>query len=481
MGKRKDSRRVVNRNKKNKAGGRKQRINGETLHAAVSWIIDEGIFEHLKMHGNTSWLPADLIVLAVVWVWAGKTTLTGAFGEAHRWSVKVLGRAAVGTYQGLLKALVTWTGTMLPLLWCRLQDLMKEHGDTHWRVGLWLALAVDGSRVSVPRTKDNEKAFCAPNYGKGKTAKYRKKKTKGKRVRKKSKEKMQPVKPQIWITLMWHMGMQMPWSWRSGASNASERDHFRKMLAEQNFPENTMFCADAGFTGYDLWKEILDGGHSFLIRVGANVTLLRKLGYVKERDGIVYFWPDSAARKEQPPLVLRLLHFKLGKCDIYLVTNVLSQKRLSDKQAIKLYQLRWGVELQFRTMKQTFGRRKLRSKTADRALVELDWSLLGLWMIQLFAVKEQIKIGKVPKHCSVGLAIEVVRTTFQRWSEYPKREETLAARLRAAVKDEYVRNSSKQARYQPNYKDKPSAGKPNIITATRKHKSRLTHYLQTAA
>jgi hypothetical protein len=44
----------------------------------------------------------------------------------------------------------------------------------------------------------------------------------------------------------------MPWSWRSGASNSSERDHFRLMLAEQKFPENTMFCADAGFTGYEL-------------------------------------------------------------------------------------------------------------------------------------------------------------------------------------------------------------------------------------
>jgi hypothetical protein len=39
------------------------------------------------------------------------------------------------------------------------------------------------------------------------------------------------------------------------------------------------------------------------------------------------------------------MHFKLGKCDIYLVTNVLSQKKLSDQEAIKLYKLRWGVEV----------------------------------------------------------------------------------------------------------------------------------------
>ena len=473
MAKRKDSR-------QGEKSEQEPQLNGEMLKAAVSWIVDARVFNDLRKHGNTSWAAADLIVLAVLWVWSDKKTLSGAFDEAHHWSVKVLGDAAVSSYQGMIKALVTWTQTLLPLLSSQLKNLMQQHGDAHWRVGLWLALAVDGSRVSVPRTAANEKALCAPNYGKGKTAKYRKKKHKGKRVRKTAKEQMQPVKPQMWITLIWHMGMQMPWSWRSGPSNSSERDHFRSMLKEQEFPEKTLFCCDAGFTGYDLWKEIIDGGHSFLIRVGANVTLLRKLGYVQERDGIVYFWPDSAARKRQPPLVLRLLHFKLGRCNIYLVTNVLSARALSEKQAIKLYQLRWGVELQFRTVKQTFGRRKLRSKNPERASVELDWSLLGLWMIQLFAVKEQIEIGEVPENCSVSLAIEVIRTVFQRWSE-PVDDETLAAQLQAAVKDKSQRKSSKQARYRPNYKDKPSAGKPKIITANRKHKMHLNRYQTVAA
>lgn len=469
MAKRKESR---------KAAKKKIPINGETLRAAVLGAISQKIFAHLKWHGNTSWQAVDLIVLAVVWVWSGDTTLTGAFVEARSWSMKVLGRTAVGTYQGLLKALVTWTKELLPLLRDRLQELMQAYGGKHWRVGLWLALAVDGSRVSVPRTKENEKAFCAPNYGKGKTAKYRKKK-KGRRRRRKSKEKMQPVKPQIWITLLWHMGLQMPWSWKTGPSHSSERDHLREMLTNQKFPKNTLFCGDAGFTGYDLWTTILSQGHSFLIRVGANVKLLRKLGYVRETADTVYFWPDSAARQQQPPLVLRLLRLRVGNCEMSLVTNVLDEKQLSVQEAIRLYQLRWGVELQFRTMKQTFGRRKLRSRTPDRALVELDWSLLGLWIIQLFAVKEQIEIGEVPEHCSVALAIHIIRETFQRWSERP--EEAFASRLQTATKDTYQRRSSKRARYQANYKDKPSAGHPIIITATRQHKARLRQHIKMAA
>jgi hypothetical protein len=461
MAKRKDSRKQS-----------KQALNGTTLRAAVAWVLDAKIFAHLPVHGNTGWQVIDLIMLAVVWVWSGNTTLTGAFAEAHGWSMQVLGRAAVGTYQGFLKALVTWTATLLPLIRERLHQLMEQQGRKHWRVGLWLALAVDGSRISVPRTKDNEKAFCAPNYGKGKTAKYRKKKGKGKRRQR--KEKMQPVKPQIWITLLWHMGLQMPWSWKTGPSHASERDHFRQMLAEQKFPPRTLFCADAGFTGYDLWKEAIDAGHAFLIRVGANVTLLRKLGYAVERSGIVYCWPDRVARKGQPPLVLRLLHLQVGRCTMHLLTNVLDKKELSDQEAIRLYQLRWGVELQFRTVKQTFGRRKLRSRNPERAYVELDWSLLGLWMIQLFAVKEQMAIGEVPEHCSVSMAIHVIRTMFQRTSE--RCEESMASKLQKATKDGYHRHRSKEARYKPDYKDKPAAGKPKIRNATREQKKLAASY-----
>jgi hypothetical protein len=472
MAKRKDSRKRTNRKSECP-------LNGETLRAAVAWAVDRQIFAHLKLHGNTTWQIVDLILLAVVWVWSNDSTLTGAFVEAQRWSIDVLGRAAVGTYQGLLKALVTWTPSWLPLLWDHLHRLMEEQGGAHWRIGLWLALAVDGSRVSVPRTKENEKALCAPHFGHSRNAKWRrKKKAKGKRVRRRAK-RPQPVKPQIWVTLLWHMGLQMPWSWKTGPSYAAERDHLRQMLAEQKFPKNTLFCADAGFTGYELWKAMSDAGHSFLIRVGANVTLLRRLGYVRERAGIVYCWPGAAARRGQPPLVLRLLRLRVGKRLMYLATNVLDGKALTDAEAVRLYCLRWGVELQFRTVKQTFGRRKLRSRTPARAFVELDWSLVGLWLIQLFAVKEQLEIGAIPERCSVALAIQVIRETFRRWWERP--DQALATKLQAATKETYERHGSKKARYCPNYKDKPAAGKPVVRNASPWHKARLKRCIKAAA
>jgi hypothetical protein len=456
-----------------------QLVNGEMLRRAMAWIVDGGIFDHLKFHGNTKWKPVDLVVLAVMWVWSDDATLTGAFAQAYRWAMDLFGAVAIGSYQGLTGALATWTSQLVPLLQQRLHERMRECGREHWCVGQWLALAVDGSRVSTPRSFANEKAFCAPNWGKSSMAKYRRKKRKGRRCRRRSRS--EPVKPQIWTTLIWHMGLGLPWSWKTGPSHSSERNHFRQLLQEQQFPKNTLFCADAGFIGYDMWKALLDTGHSFLIRVGANVTLLRRLGYVREGAGVVYFWPAKAAKKNQPPLVFRLWRFQLGRCSISVVTNVLDERQLSTRQVKDLYQRRWGIELQFRTLKQTFGRRKLRSKTPDRALAELDWSLLGLWMIQLFAVKERVQLGEPPAHSSAALAIRIIRELFDRRHEQPSRTETLNARLQTATIDNYQRTASKKARYQPNYKDKPSAGEPKIITAKRQHKIQLQNYLAVAA
>jgi Transposase DDE domain len=466
-------------------GSSRKKVVRDTAHLdflrkAMEWVVDASIFENIETHGNTKWITKELVMLAVLWVWSEKSQLTAAFGEARVWSQRLIGRAAVGSYQALTNALVTYGGQLVPLLWNRLQRLMEKVGKEHWRIGGWLPLAVDGSRASTPRTKTNEKAFRAANYGKSNSAKYRKKKSKNKR--KKNRVKAETVTPQIWLTLLWHMGLRLPWCWKMGPSDSSEREHFREMLMQQSFPENTLFCGDAGFTGYDFWKSIMDQGHYFLIRVGANVRLLTKLGYyARECNGIVYVWPDSAARKKQSPLVLRLIHLKNERGDVYLLTNVLNSRYLSDAMSSRLYTLRWGIELQFRTLKQTFGRRTLRSRTPDRAYAELEWSLLGLWMIHLFAVKEQVKIGEPPSQTSAALAIQVVRSILFLWCEVPEEGADLWTQLQNAVVDSYERQSSKRARYRPHKKDVPSAGKPIITVADGKRKQQLERYRQHVA
>ncbi len=271
---------------------------------------------------------------------------------------------------------------------------------------------------------------------------------------------------QMWLTLLWHVGTGLPWSWRSGASDSSERHHLMEMFREM--PENSLITADAGFVGYEFWKAILDAGHDFVIRVGANVKLIKQLGYAREYDSTVYLWPDKAAKKNMPPLVLRLIVIHNGKHPVYLVTSVLSKQRLSDKQAIPIYRYRWGIELFFRTFKQTFGRTKLRSHSAANAKLELDWSLVALWSICLLGQRELVRAGETPSQLSAASAIKAVQTAMRDYRVRPESsDEILYSMLANALLDGYERSSSKTSRNYPNKKKKRErTAPPKTIQAT---------------
>lgn len=457
-------------NESHKVGNNRDQFK-ERLH----WLLNENIFDGIAVHGNTSWLPVDLSVLALLWMWSSASNLTDAFDDAATQSKQIMGRVALTTYQGFAGALQTWTPTFMPRLQMKLHELMQKIGGRHFRTGRWVAIAIDGSRATTPRTKSNEIAFCAKNYGKGKTAKYRKKKTKGLRRRKNQKAKAQPQAPQVWITLMWHIGLGLPWCWKIGPSNSSERAHVMEMLSVGHFSENTLFVGDAGFVGYEFWKRIIDQGHDFLVRVGANVRLLKDLGYHTQRKkDIVYCWPNTAIGKKLPPLVLRIVKCKIGRKPVCMLTSVLDEKALTRKEVIKLYEQRWGVELEFRALKQTFERRTLRSRKSDRALVEMEWSVFSMAVIELFALKEQVSLRNAdPKKLSFAKSLRAVRQSLSRLTNGPADQSRLQELLQAAILDDYERRGSKAARYQPNKKDKPSCGLPKITYPTAQHRKKL--------
>jgi len=437
------------------------------------------MFAGMTIHGNVTWTAVGLVQLTIFWVWSDETSLVLAAEQAAATVTRLYGSAAVASYQALTGALKKYTDQFLPLLWSRLHDLMKECDTKTWRVGLWLALAVDGSRLNVPRTLANEQQFCKPRSerrkkrrGKkrGRYAKHHRRRLKGPQ---KSHYDPQAVGPQMWLTLLWHIGQRMPWSWEIGPSYSNEREHLLKMLDKGQFPENTLFCGDAGFVGYDFWRAIHDRGKHFLIRVGSNVRLLKKLGCVRERNGIVYCWPDAVIKRKQSPLKLRLLRFKDSRGDVYLVTNVLAEKDLTAAQSSEIYRRRWGVELQFRTFKQTYHRTKLRSRTPACAAVELHWSLVGLSIVQLLAFKEQIQVAEPQQRTSIASVLRIVRTIIRDEPKVPTRGKSLREQLAGALTDNYERHGKKKSRNYPRRKEEPSAGRPMIRLATEFHKQTL--------
>ena len=463
----------------------RSRRDRDNLAALQRWFLgDDGVFAKLKFHGNTSWSPCRLVWLAILWSWSERRHLTDAFTEATEGCRKVFGASPLNSYQGFLQVLARWASPFMEILWSLLHARMQEIGGKFWRIDGWVPIAFDGSRSSAPRTKKNEQAFRAPGYGKGKTARYRKKKTKGMRRQRNKRNQPQTQTPQAWITLMWHMGLRLPWTWRLGPSNSSERAHVMDMLKTGKFPQNTLFCGDAGFVGYPLWSEILNGGGDFLVRVGANVDLLTEVANCQFLEGdIVLCWPKAAQQAHRPPLRLRLVRTRIGQTRVWMLTSVLDAAALTVPQMTRFYKKRWGIEVEFRGLKQTLDRAKLRSRDPQRLLAELHWSIMAMAIAELFALKEQLaarasrRTKKRPRpdpdKRSLAQTLRAIRQCLRNLDQVPAPGRDLASALRDAVTDNYQRTSSKKPRYRPPNPDKKPLGDPSLREPTAQEREQL--------
>lgn len=455
-------------------------VNHQSIKQVADWLLAPALFVGMKTKRTATWLPRMLAVTAVLWATGEQTNLTDRFATARKIVDKIFRwRPAPGaTYQGFMKMLRKWHVDLQLVTIPHVRVQMQEVLPTQWEIGGYVVFAGDGSRIEVGRTQSLEEAFSPQrkknarkkNAGKNKKGKQKKQPRK-QEVPAKQKQSDESVakkenSPQMWLTLMWHVGTGLPWAWRTGPSDSSERQHLEEMLAE--LPENSLITADAGFVGYDFWTAILNAKHNFLIRVGANVRLLKRLGYARQGSHTVYLWPDKAAKKKQPPLVLRLIVVDHGKHPVYLVTN-LTKSQLSDRQAGRIYSARWGIELYFRTFKQTFGCRKLRSRSAKNAQLELDWSMLGLWCICLLGQRELLADGSDPASLSAAAAIKALQQTVREYRVRPEcREETLWSKLRLALLDEYERDGPKTSRDYPRKKKRENIQPPKIDRATKR-------------
>ncbi len=373
------------------------------------------------------WSARALALGAVLMSWDAAPTLAQRFESALAVLDTLPRRRRTGrTYQGFVKALSRGRG-VLEALAGRLRLFTERAASGCWRVGEWTPIGVDGSRFDAPRTLANEALGLA---GRDKCG------------------------PQMVALLLVHLGSMLPWAWRLGPVCESERSLLRSMLGV--LPARTLLVADAGFVGFDLLSMLRGQGVHFLVRVGRGVHLLRGLGcYRREGRDTVYLWPDR--ERSRPPLVLRLI--RIG--DVHLITDVTDPKGLSKKAAAELYRRRWGLELAFRSLKQTLERRKVRSGAPGNAMAELGWTIAGMWALSLLGVRAVVGAGHGPRRLSLAKALAAVRAAHRGGSE-----RALRRRLRRAVQDHYRRRSSKRAYRWPHKKRPQPPGPPRLTIAT---------------
>lgn len=417
---------------------RRQRGKRPTRGSYSRRQLRRALCRHLPRRGlslrsgkrSLRWTDRLLVICAMLICFSPAPTLCDRFAEAAAGlSAMYPGRRRPGkVYAGFAATLARHSDRLLRVVAGHLRRSLEPIAGDRWAVGGWVAFGVDGSKIDCPMTGANEEAF-------------------GLASRRKSW-------PQMVLTTVFHVGTGVPWAFLRGPARSSERSHLLEML--KTLPGRSMVLADAGFTGYDVMSRILSDGHAFVIRVGSNVRLLTKLGVaVEERGGTVYLWPDARRKKRRPPLVLRLITVVDGRNRaMHLLTSVTDPSALSDEQAVELYKRRWLVEVLYRSLKQTLGRRKVLSDSPRHAEVELDWSVASLWVLSVELAES------TPGRASVAGALRAVRQALA------GRGGNLAGALAAASTDGYVRKRPKKARHWPNKKREKPPGAPKARPAT---------------
>jgi len=396
------------------------------------------------------------ILLAMTWT-AGDSELERFEAARGFYVMSYEGRKRPGkTLAGFQKALARIPTRLLWALAQGVRNQIQRNYAERLVIDGFIPMGCDGSRVECPRAVELE-----ARLGKG------------------SKETSAPT---AWVTAFVHIGLGLLWSWRIGKGTADERLHLRQMLCL--LPPQALVVADAAYLGYELAWAILSHDRSFLLRLSSKnrVYPIDNTPFEKWQDGRVCYWPETAQKEQQPPLVCRLIRIKATgqtKNDVWLLTNILDSERLSVKTAAKFYRWRWRNEGLFRTYKRTLKKFKLSSRTVKLIHRELEGSLLALQILLAhadLALRTNDATGQIaisPRKVLIEIRREIAGKRTRRSPAYRRRLDKCRAGTRCQT-------SPKASREWPRRKPHKAPLPPKFLTLREDQKALLQQYIGAA-
>jgi hypothetical protein len=431
--------------RKRKRGRRKARKLGDCVRQFLTPAVWKQVQRSMRPWQASRWRLQPLVMVLIVMTFACGDSQEERFECARAVVVALLPkrRRPGKTFQGFEKALRRLPMWSLRAVAAAVRRRLPEVLARRWTNHGFVVLGCDGSRLECCRAAALEKRM-------GQASKP-------------------DAAPTMWLTALVHLASGVPYSWRVGKGTASERGHLKHMLS--GLPSAALVVCDAGYTGYDLCAYMRQNNVDFLIRMSSTVTLYTTTMQPLEtyREGIVYYWTDQARKAGLPALRLRLIR-RVGekqskhgkeKYDVWLLTSVLSSRRLPAERAGLWYRWRWENEGFFRTYKRTLRMMKLRSRTVALIHREAEGSLLAtqLLLAMTAASLPAASAGKV----SPRLALREIRREFQKLARQ-RRTRPLSCRLGRAVRKSRRRLTAKASREWPRRKPHKPPGAPQLLT-----------------
>jgi hypothetical protein len=234
---------------------------------------------------------------------------------------------------------------------------------------------------------------------------------------------------------------------------------------------------DAGYQGADLARAFLDANIDFLMRISSQTTLYASVVPVGGwTSGLVMYWTNADQRAGKPPLLLRLIRIAEPgrKVDVWLLTNVVCQKRLSNESAAQFYKWRWENEGFFRTYKRTLAKVKLSSRSVALIHREVEGSLLAVQL--LLAQGLWARAALVAKSAPVSarsLLVEIRKEIDRVRGTKVRTRGSYRKRVQSAQRKRRERTSSKVKRVWPSRVPHLPPKPPDLRTMTDKLINRL--------
>lgn len=456
---------VIRRFRKRRARTRRLRSRKVTFQQALCQFLTPAVYKQ----GHQAWLThtrqaqkpepsrSAWSLKAILWtlllmVWSKGDSEPERFLKARNFFV--------AEHQHEKRPGETWEGfrqalrrVPMPVFRALAAGLRQEVGQ-QWveslRIGGWLPIGCDGSRLECPRAAALEARLG--QAGKDASA------------------------PMVYVTALVLLPMGLLWAWRLDKGTGNELQHLRQMLP--TLPKKSLLVADAFYLGYDLYRSILNTDAAFLMRMSSRATLYSESNIPLERfrEGWIHYWPKEVQEKKGPPLRLRLLRVRGKKCDVWLLTN-LDKHALPRRQAKKIYRWRWRNEGLFRTFKGTLDKTKLRHRTPALIFREAEGSLLALQLLMAMTatMQEQEKTTASPRRFVLRIRGAMLRGLAtlgpRQWQRY---EEALEE-----IHDESPGRTSKKTRREwPRRKPHQPPKPPKLKRLSQHQKDRLHKILR---
>jgi Transposase DDE domain len=389
------------------------------------------------------WHPQPLIFVLLMMTWCAGDSSGERFETAKAFYVASYQkrRRPGKTLEGFHKALARVPTVLLRVLGKVVRRRVEHVFGDRLMVDGFIPLGCDGSRLACPRSAELEQRLGV--------------------------SQRDGWYPQIWVTAVVHLSLGLLWSWRLGKGNASEREHLRQLLS--TLPRSALLVADAGYGGYELMRDLAAARVSFLIRLTAGAPLYaeERIALSRFREGPAYYWPQKAQKKEQPPIPVRVLRFRSGKVEVWLMTNVFEAERLSHATAGTFYRWRWRNEGLFRTFKRNLGKVKLTSRTVALVHREAEGSLLALQLLlaqgSLAALLKGDTMLVLPSPRKILLTIRSEIRNVTGMYLGPRQKQTYLQRLQQARGEHRPPRRNKVRRCWPGRKDHQTPSPPKIL------------------